>query len=291
MIKLLRELAGFLLIQVYYVFKSEKDGILSIYLHYPSKLLFEKILKWLITKGYRFISIIELENMVNQKSVAGKVVFISLDDGWRSNLELIALIEKYKVPITIFIPTEAVIDGNYWWEYARIKGQQKYSGIKKLEDFKRLPEEIFRDKIALLKSHYSLNRSCFTLDELKRLGEQELITFGSHTITHPVLNQCSIETQVNELTESKKILSQWLNRDVEYLAYPNGDYDDNTIEIARKCGYKLCFTINPGKIDVKNVNPFLIPRNAMYDHAGFFENISKILGIWQNVLNRNRANI
>jgi hypothetical protein len=39
------------------------------------------------------------------------------------------------------------------------------------------------------------------------------------------------------------------------------------------------------------VNPFLIPRNAMYDHAGFFENISKILGIWQNVLNRNRANI
>jgi len=288
--KLLRELIGFLLIQVYNVFVSEDDGILSIYMHYPSKSLFEKILKWLIAKGYRFISISELDNLINQKVLNGKVAFISLDDGWRSNLELIALIEKYNVPITIFIPTEAVIQGNYWWEYTRIKGQKNFSGIKNTEDFKRLPEKIFRDKVAVLKCTYTLKRSCIDLDELKQLGKHELITIGSHTVTHPVLNQCSTESQMHELTESKKILSQWLNKNVEYFAYPNGDYDDNTIEIARKCSYRLCFTINPGKIDIKNVNPFLIPRNALYDNAGIFENISKMLGIWQKVFNKSVSN-
>jgi len=96
--RFLRELIGFLLIQVSYVFKTDKEGILSIYLHYPSKSLFEKIIKWLVSKGYRFISVTELENSIKSKSVTGKMVFVSLDDGWRSNLELVDLIEKYNVP-------------------------------------------------------------------------------------------------------------------------------------------------------------------------------------------------
>jgi peptidoglycan/xylan/chitin deacetylase (PgdA/CDA1 family) len=291
MTKILREIIACILILIYYISRQKREGILSIYLHNPSKLLFEKIHKWLVDKGYKFISIEELENIINKKLITEKLVFISMDDGWRGNLDLIESMEKFKVPVTIFVPTQAVEEGNYWWEYARIKGQQKYSGVKKVEDFKKLPEEIFRDKIAILKNHYSLKRSCITLDELKRIGEHELITVGSHTVTHPVLNKCSIKTQTHELLESKGILSRWLNKDVKYLAYPNGDYDDNTIEIARKCGYKLCFTINPGKINVNNINPLLIPRNAMYDSAGIFENISKILGIWQKVLKRNRNNI
>jgi len=281
--RFLRELIGFLLIQVSYVFKTDKEGILSIYLHYPSKSLFEKIIKWLVSKGYRFISVTELENSIKSKSVTGKMVFVSLDDGWRSNLELVDLIEKYNVPLTIFIPTEAVEEGNYWWEYASIKGQEEYTGIKRREDFKKLPENEFREKIAILKQHYTLPRSCITLEELKILDKHILITLGSHTVTHPVLDRCSAESQKIELSESKRILGQWLNKEVEYFSYPNGDFDEKTIEIARECGYRLCFTIKPGKIDVNNINPYLIPRNAMYENAGIFENTSKILGIWQRI--------
>jgi len=83
--------------------------------------------------------------------------------------------------------------------------------------------------------------------------------------------------------ESKLLLSQWLNKEINYLAYPNGDYDENTIKIAKDCGYRLCFTTEQSRVNAININPFLIPRYATYDKGGYFENISKILGIWQKV--------
>jgi poly-beta-1,6-N-acetyl-D-glucosamine N-deacetylase len=52
-------------------------------------------------------------------------------------------------------------------------------------------------------------------------------------------------------------------------------------------GYRLCFTTNIGRIDVKNVNPYIIPRNSLYDNGGYFENISKIIGIWQKYVPSN----
>ena len=106
-------------------------------------------------------------------------------------------------------------------------------------------------------------------------------------MTHPILNKCSLETQTHELLESRQILSNWLLKDIEYIAYPNGDYDNNTIEIAERCGYKLGFTINPGEINVKNVNRFILNRNALYERGGYLENISKILGIWQKFFSKN----
>jgi glycosyltransferase involved in cell wall biosynthesis/peptidoglycan/xylan/chitin deacetylase (PgdA/CDA1 family) len=279
-----REALAIILIQVHYIFRFKHKGILSIYFHNPSKVLFEKILKWLLTKGYRFISIQELDNAVRNKLNTGKLIFICFDDGWKGNLDLIEVIEKYKVPITIFITTNAIEEGNYWWEYALIKGQEKYSGIKKLTDFKKLPENTFKEKMAILKHHYCLERSCITSDELKKMSENKLITIGSHTVSHPILTKCSYETQARELKDSRHLLSQFLMTEIEYLAYPNGSYDKDTIELAEKSGYKLGLTTNPGDINVGTVNPYTIPRNALYDSGGYFENISKILGIWQKII-------
>ena len=115
------------------------------------------------------------------------------------------------------------------------------------------------------------------------MSENEFITIGSHTVTHPILTNTCFETQMRELRESKRILSKWLQKDIEYLSYPNGDYNKDTIEIAKKCSYKLGFTIKSGLIDSKEVEPFEIPRNALYDEGGYYENISKLLGIWQKI--------
>lgn len=280
----IREVLAVFIIQIYYLFRIKNKGILSVYFHNPPKSLFEKILKWFVAKEYKFISIKELDNLIHQKIATEKLVFICFDDGWKGNLELIEIIEKYRVPVTIFITTDALKEGNYWWEYALIQGQEKYTGIKKLNDFKKLPEKILKEKIAILKKHYCLERSCVTLNELRKINGNEYITIGSHTVTHPILPKCSYEVQESELRESKEILSQLLKDEVEYIAYPNGSYDENTVEIAEKCGYKLGFTTNPGVIKFENINPYMVQRNALYDNGGYFENISKILGIWQKII-------
>jgi peptidoglycan/xylan/chitin deacetylase (PgdA/CDA1 family) len=283
--KFLKEALGFFLVQAYYVRHPKDKGILSLYFHNPPELLFENILKWLIKKKYSFISVQELNNLINEKTDSENKVFICFDDGWNGNLELIKLIEKYRVPVAIFITVEALKLGNFWWEYALLNDQKRYTGIKKIEDFKNLPENSFKEKVALLKRNFSLRkRSSLNLNELKEISKCEYITIGSHSVTHPILTNCSPETQKRELMESKIQLGQMLNNEIEYLAYPNGSYNNTTIEIAKECGYKLCFTINPGRIDVETVDPYTIPRNALYDGGGYYENISKILGTWQKVI-------
>jgi glycosyltransferase involved in cell wall biosynthesis/peptidoglycan/xylan/chitin deacetylase (PgdA/CDA1 family) len=288
--KSIRESLAFLMIQLYYITGDKNEDILSIYFHNPPKKLFERILKWLIAKKYKFISVAELKSMISEKRKDSKCVFISFDDGWQGNIELMDLIEKFKIPVAIFVTTEALKEGNYWWEYSLINGQKKYSGLKKVEEFKNLQEKTFKEKLAILKHHYTLERSSITLEELQRLGRSEYVTIGSHTVTHPILIRCTPETQVSELNDSKKLLAQMLNKDVEFLAYPNGDYDAEIIKIAKQCGYSLGFTTNPGRIDVENVDTFIIPRNSLYDNGGYYENISKILGIWQKFIFSSKVN-
>jgi poly-beta-1,6-N-acetyl-D-glucosamine N-deacetylase len=284
--KILKETLALLLIFIFKVTNSKDEGILSVYFHNPSKAMFLKIIKWLITNGYKFISTKQLELIINQKRITHKLVCITFDDGWKQNLDLLKIIEKYKIPITIFISTQAMIEGNYWFEYARIKNQHIHTKIKKVKDFKKLPANILSEKILILKKHFLLERSCITLEELRKINENELITIGSHTVTHPILKECSYDIQKYELNNSKSMLTKWLGRDVEYFAYPNGDFNAETISIVKQCGYKLCFTTIPAKIQEEKTHPYLIPRYSIDDRGGYLENISKILGIWQKFIFR-----
>lgn len=285
--RIIKETFAFILIQMF-SFNRPRNKILSIYFHNPTKKVFENVLQWLAANNYKIISIKKLQFIIDQKHKPSEnMVSITFDDGWNKNLELMELIEEYKAPVTIFVPTEAVIDGNYWFEFAKIEGQAKYTCIPKKENFKKLEGNIFKEKVSILKSKYFLNRSCFTLEELRKIGENKFITIGSHSVTHPILNKLTQEKQEEELINSRKILSKWLNREIEYLAYPNGDYNDTTIEIAKRSGYKLGFSTIIGMIDVQKVNPYAIPRNAINDEGGYYENISKILGIWQKFYYKN----
>ena len=122
--------------------------IISLYYHNPIISGFEKMIKHFQNRGYRFISVDELSEIMHQEiAINDKLVFLSLDDGWRQNLKLIPLIEKYNVPICIFISTEPVLSGNFWWEYV-----SKTRNRAELEKFKNLPYEDFYNQLQKIKS-------------------------------------------------------------------------------------------------------------------------------------------
>ncbi len=66
----------------------------------------------------------------------------------------------------------------------------------------------------------------------------------SHTLDHEELNKQSYAKQLNELKESKLFLEKLLNKQVNYLAYPVGKYNKETIKAAKEAGYKMAFTTN-----------------------------------------------
>ncbi|ULQ57945.1 polysaccharide deacetylase family protein [Flavihumibacter rivuli] len=279
--RIIKETIGLALISLHYLKGNRKDNILSITLHNPSVQLMAKVVKWLRRRGYRIISLAEFDALLQKGKTEERIALVTLDDGWKSNLDLLPLLEDEQVPLAIFVPTEPVVSGNYWWEYAGRKGQEAITGIEGVQAFKKIPNTIFKEKISLLKQQYELNRSCVDLQQLGMLARNKWITIGSHTVNHPLLDQCIETEQEFELKESKRQLEEWLGRPVTYIAYPNGNLDNATIKLAGQCGYRLGFTTYAGKVELDKVNRLLIPRYTLNEQSGDMENLAKMLGLWQ----------
>lgn len=67
-----------------------------------------------------------------------------------------------------------------------------------------------------------------------------------HTLSHPNLDKLSYQEQYKELSESKAALERLLDRKVNYIAYPSGKYNKDTIKAAQQLGFKICFKMNGG---------------------------------------------
>ena len=278
---LIREFIAMTLLQYHRFNKPKTENILSIYFHNPTVKVFSNIIQYLNENNYKVVTLDELSLSISNKKKKDRLAIITFDDGWLKNLDLVKLILKYNIPVAIFVTTDAVTTGNFWFEFSKIPEQEKLTSIQNSDDFKKLPVDLLFEKILAVKSHHSLDRSCLTVDDIQYLKTIPLVTIGSHTVKHPILSNCSIQRQTMELKDSKLSLEKWSEGEIKYIAYPNGDYDQNTINISKQTGYKLGFTNIPGRIDVKNINPYLIPRNCVDDNCGFYESIAKALGIWQ----------
>ncbi|MFD3158518.1 polysaccharide deacetylase family protein [Haloimpatiens sp. FM7330] len=99
-------------------------------------------------------------------------------------------------------------------------------------------------------------------NQLKEI-QNTCIDVQSHTLDHSKLDKLSYEKQVKELKGSKSFLEKLLNKKVEYLAYPFGRYNDNTLKAIDKCNYKMAFTTRIGwsnkKQGLNKLNRIYIP--------------------------------
>ena len=73
----------------------------------------------------------------------------------------------------------------------------------------------------------------------------DLVTIGSHTMTHPHLSVLPEETAKRELFESRQFLQQTLRREIRLFAFPHGAFDDAVVNWCREAGYRRVFSIEP----------------------------------------------
>ena len=137
-----------------------------------------------------------------------------------------------------------------------------------------------------LKKKYSLERSVLTEQELVKIASHPLVSIQSHTMSHPILTNCDDEILSYELNSSKAYLENLLHHKIEAFSYPNGNFSNREIEAVKKAGYKMAFTTEYIPIQINHTNLYRIPRMAMNTYGGYYENLSKILGIWQDILKK-----
>ncbi|TGL75919.1 polysaccharide deacetylase family protein [Leptospira yasudae] len=102
-----------------------------------------------------------------------------------------------------------------------------------------------------------------TWEQLNSALDSGVLDLGSHTLYHPKLPTMSRTLIRKQLLESKEILEKKTGRKVVDLAYPFGLFDPRVIEEAKAIGYRMAFTVNPGKnvpgVPVYNVHRSLVP--------------------------------
>jgi peptidoglycan/xylan/chitin deacetylase (PgdA/CDA1 family) len=262
---------------------QQEDTILSICFHAPSRQFFESCILWLSGKGFRFISVADLEEVMEGKQPFPKgSVLITIDDGWQNNLDnIVPVAVEQKVPVEIFVSTEVVEKGNgYWWSYI-MEARRIGLSSESVEFFKTIDNEDRMRIIEETKSKIQLNREALTIDQVKEIAENPYIAIGSHSVSHPILPRCSNAQSKHEIQHSKSMLENWIMREVKHFAYPNGDYSNREISFLKNAGYTIAFSteqkyLTPDKL----THRYKLPRFMIVESASFEENICRIVGVW-----------
>ena len=89
----------------------------------------------------------------------------------------------------------------------------------------------------------------FDRESVRQLHSQGF-EIGGHTISHPILNECSDRQATQEIAGCKDELEAIIGGTVQTFAYPNGrpskDYDGRHVAMVRACGYKAAVATSGG---------------------------------------------
>ncbi len=194
---------------------------------------FEILLKYLVENNYNFISIDDIGG-----EIKGKSVLITFDDGYAHLFKYLPqFIQKYKIKPLIFFPTNQIGKGNNW-DYSHV--------------FQNCP-----------------HMDTGLIKELSNAG----VAFGSHSHHHCDLTALTFNQLTNELTRSKNIIEELINKEITSISYPFGKFNQNVTTKSKEVGYKFGFTMK----FPNNDNTFLtIGRFPIYGFDTLFSIKQKI---------------
>jgi peptidoglycan/xylan/chitin deacetylase (PgdA/CDA1 family) len=239
--------------------RAFRDTVITpIYFHKPNKGLFFRCIQWLTKNGYTFISANDvLDFLYHRRKLPSGAVWLSFDDGYKMfGRDLFPTLLKYRIPITLFIPTGIIeADGVLPWMHSA-KSCSKG----------RLVDADVRDTL--------------TVTEVKQLASYPEVTIGSHTISHAITSTLTEEEAAFEFTQSKRTIESWTNSECKWFAYPEGRLDGLEQPLLSKVGYDLAATTESAFI-TPDTDPYRLPRFNVGDEISLPEAICNMVGVWR----------
>jgi len=136
--------------------------------------------------------------------------------------------------------------------------------------FPILKEFKFKATIFVITNAIDKDKNYLTSNEIKSMDKNN-IRIESHTASHEHLDKIPYKDEVTTMTTSKSNLEKILGREINYIAYPYGEYNSDTIKAAKQSGYKLAFSTEFGWIN-KNNNIYSLGRiyiSSVYNLESF----------------------
>lgn len=120
---------------------------------------------------------------------------------------------------------------------------------------------------ANLPTHFGKDYFPMTNEQLKEVSKHPLISLGIHTHTHPSLALCDSQTQNNEIVTCKKYLQHFNIPPIPTISYPFGEFNDQTLSIAKSERIMGGFTTNEQFV-TRRTDPLCIGRFQVKNWSG-----------------------
>jgi peptidoglycan/xylan/chitin deacetylase (PgdA/CDA1 family) len=243
-----------------------------------------------LSKIYKFVS---LEDYLKEWRKKGKQPFLkavlTIDDGTWATYEygVNFLIEK-EIPSLIFVNTCQIDQGPLiWGAYLNAVCYDSQYQFLEIEgkrfqlDTKENKNESRRNLVKLARETASPSKTVLawaekypiqeevlkyyrgmSSEQLEHAGASKFVEIGVHTHTHPFLSTLSKEGQTEEIFTNRTILKKKTKAEIRYMAYPSGDYNNETLDILKELNFEAACAVH---MDGENENLiYQLPRVGIY---------------------------
>jgi peptidoglycan/xylan/chitin deacetylase (PgdA/CDA1 family) len=224
---------------------------------------FRLVIEYYLSQGFIFVSPDEiLSGLKDDKNY----LLITFDDGYYNNLQIIPLLQEYRIPAIFFIATHFIRENvGYWWDIIHRACRKKSMSNKEIdvcvESMKKCAHV---DMASHLLQDYGITNQMpvadidrpLTPDELKDLAQDKLVHIGNHTSHHATLTNYSEADIRQQIQVSQTDIHDLVDKVPSVISYPNGNYSKSIIEIAQQCGLQMGITMDNA------INPVPINRTS-----------------------------
>lgn len=230
-----------------------------------------------------------VSQLAGKKILSRRIVAITFDDGYEDNYRFAyPILRKYNLPATIFLTTGYIgSSALFWWDKIRfaiwdtdikefgIDGVGKYylnsisdrlfamgeieDSLKYLTTSKR--SQLIDKLLEMLKVNTTpgLGKEfILSWDEILEMNRGG-ISFGAHTVSHPILTSLPIEEAKFEISCSKKDIEEKLGKPVTAFSFPNGAFNTELIRVLEESGFSYAVT-TVSRVLTSRSNPYVLGR-------------------------------
>lgn len=292
------------IVNLFYHGVVEEDST-RIFQRHINAIEFEKQINY-ISRKFEIITLEEAFNIYQKKEkVKHKLVTISFDDGYQNNLtRAVPILEAYNAFTTFFVSgicsenrnillwadvvclcrffseTDFVdIEGTPYKKTGRYDLINSDNNVSAFNFLKHLSVER-RDKIiSEMYSKYKLSENLFKIpqeiyrllsgEEITTLSQSRIASIGSHGYSHFNLANIDYNDAKFELEKSKMVLEAIIKREVDSIAFPDGNYNDEIKALAMSVGYNKLIAVDyqcaSDPNDINILHRFGIPSTTTYE--------------------------
>ena len=118
--------------------------------------------------------------------------------------------------------------------------------------------------IFLISDYVNTYPNYLTWSDVQDMQQSGLIDFESHTLSHEELTKApDLDEAKHQLTGSKQAIEWNLGKQVNFIAYPCGEYNDDIEQATKDAGYRAAFTVNYGLAE-PGEDPFILDRVPIF---------------------------